>query len=62
MQDNYIIFYRSLCNGKILYNKKDKNYYIFNAHSEECNKLDKFEIDNNIDLDKEIDNYKSFRE
>ena len=46
---------------KLLY-KKTGEYYICNIHSPEYEKLEKVYNDNTIELDKEINNYKEFKE
>ena len=51
----------SLCNGKIKYDKEEKEYYMCIEHSKECLQLGKQLYDNIGNINKEIDNYKNFR-
>ena len=46
---------------KLLY-KTTGEYYICNIHLPECEKFEKVYNDNTIELDKEINNYKEFKE
>ena len=40
------------------YNKKTKEFYYFNDHSDKCKSMQKIKTDNLNNIDIEIDNYK----
>ena len=50
-----------LCNGKIIYDKKIKKYFLSCEHSKKCDDLIKEKFDNFQNINLEINNYKNFR-
>ena len=52
----------SICEGKILYEIKTKKYFFANDHSDKCKNIKKIEYENIQSINKEISNYKNFRE
>ena len=51
----------SICNCKIIYNKKTNKYSMINNHSKKCDELFKKKYDNYREINIEIVNYKNFR-
>ena len=51
----------NICDGKIIYRKSIKNYYMINDHSEKCKQLGQIKYDNNLEINLAVNNYKEFR-
>ena len=51
----------SKCNARIVYIKNESKYYMDWEHSEYCQKLNFQLLENYSDINKEVKNYKSFR-